>query len=87
MINVYKFLITYPEKSAKTTMQGQKTSPLHGSKRFFGESGDSDDHDDGTPDKFMIVHKASGLVLEVLPTGQVCLSQPHNGLSQMFYRG
>lgn len=86
MINVYKFLITYPEKSAKTTMQGQKTSPLHGSKRFFGESGDSDDHDDGTPDKFMIVHKASGLVLEVLPTGQVCLSQPHNGLSQMFYR-
>ena len=85
MINVYKFLITYPEKSAKTTMQGQKTSP-HGSKRFYDDTDDSDDGTPGTLANFMIVHNASGLVLEVLSTGQICISQPHNGLSQMFYR-
>lgn len=36
------------------------------------------------PDRFMIVHRESGLVLEVLPTGYVCLSQPNGGFSQMF---
>jgi hypothetical protein len=66
-------------------MEGQELS-LRGSKRFYDETNVSDDGTSGTPEIFMIVHKASGLVLEVLPTGHICISPPHNGLSQMFYR-